>query len=139
MVHLYGGMDEPGLKIIDVFACHLRKKLAQATGSNHYIETVWGRGYRLRDPASMSAAKLVVPEDILARTMTRLGQEPLRNALSGKLTDHVPKLHRRSKRRIGACQLSWKKQLLRADRVVDPRPYPRVRSRLYGLLNADLS
>ena len=48
--HLYGGMDEPEIKIIDVFVCKLRKKLAQATGGNHYIETVWGRGYRLRDP-----------------------------------------------------------------------------------------
>jgi two-component system, cell cycle response regulator CtrA len=48
--HLYGGMDEPELKIIDVFICKLRKKLAQATGGNHYIETVWGRGHMLRDP-----------------------------------------------------------------------------------------
>ena len=47
--HLYGGMDEPELKIIDVFVCKLRKKLAQATGGNHYIETIWGRGYVLRD------------------------------------------------------------------------------------------
>ena len=47
--HLYGGVDEPELKIIDVFVCKLRKKLAQATGGNHYIETIWGRGYRLRD------------------------------------------------------------------------------------------
>jgi len=51
--HLYGGMDEPELKIIDVFVCKLRKKLAQATGGSHYIETVWGRGYVLRDPAPM--------------------------------------------------------------------------------------
>jgi two-component system cell cycle response regulator CtrA len=43
--HLYGGKDEPQLKIIDVFVCHLRKKLAQATEGKHYIETVWGRGY----------------------------------------------------------------------------------------------
>ena len=48
--HLYGGMDEPELKIIDVFVCKLRKKLATATGGDHYIETVWGRGYVLRDP-----------------------------------------------------------------------------------------
>ena len=54
--HLYGGLDEPGLKIIDVFVCHLRKKLAQATGGKHYIETVWGRGYRMRDPGRVSAA-----------------------------------------------------------------------------------
>jgi two-component system cell cycle response regulator CtrA len=47
--HLYGGMDEPELKIIDVFVCKLRRKLAQATGGSHYIETVWGRGYVLRD------------------------------------------------------------------------------------------
>ncbi|MGR3662119.1 MAG: response regulator transcription factor CtrA [Paracoccaceae bacterium] len=49
--HLYGGMDEPELKIIDVFICKLRKKLSQATGGQNYIETVWGRGYVLRDPA----------------------------------------------------------------------------------------
>lgn len=48
--HLYGGMDEPELKIIDVFICKLRKKLANATGGENYIETVWGRGYVLRDP-----------------------------------------------------------------------------------------
>ncbi len=49
--HLYGGMDEPELKIIDVFVCKLRKKLTTATGGENYIETVWGRGYVLRDPA----------------------------------------------------------------------------------------
>ncbi|WP_424833701.1 response regulator transcription factor CtrA [Ruegeria sp.] len=48
--HLYGGMDEPELKIIDVFICKLRKKLSNATGGQNYIETVWGRGYVLRDP-----------------------------------------------------------------------------------------
>ncbi len=48
--HLYGGMDEPELKIIDVFICKLRKKLSTATGGQNYIETVWGRGYVLRDP-----------------------------------------------------------------------------------------
>ena len=47
--HLYGGMDEPELKIIDVFICKLRKKIANATGGEHYIETVWGRGYVLRE------------------------------------------------------------------------------------------
>jgi two-component system cell cycle response regulator CtrA len=47
--HLYGGMDEPELKIIDVFVCKLRKKMAQATSGENYIETVWGRGYVLRD------------------------------------------------------------------------------------------
>ena len=48
--HLYGGIDEPEMKIIDVFVCKLRKKLAAATGSGSYIQTVWGRGYVLEDP-----------------------------------------------------------------------------------------
>ena len=48
--HLYGGIDEPELKIIDVFICKLRKKLEKASGGKNYIETVWGRGYVLRDP-----------------------------------------------------------------------------------------
>jgi two-component system cell cycle response regulator CtrA len=47
--HLYGGMDEPELKIIDVFICKLRKKLKMAA-DDHCIETVWGRGYMLQDP-----------------------------------------------------------------------------------------
>jgi two-component system, cell cycle response regulator CtrA len=55
--HLYGGMDEPELKIIDVFICKLRKKLSEATGGENYIETVWGRGYVLRDPASSNESK----------------------------------------------------------------------------------
>ena len=54
--HLYGGMDEPELKIIDVFICKLRKKLAAAADGKHYIETVWGRGYVLRDPMEGQAA-----------------------------------------------------------------------------------
>src|ERR1700716_654668 len=49
--HLYGGMDEPELKIIDVFICKLRKKLSHASSGKNYIETVWGRGYVLREPA----------------------------------------------------------------------------------------
>ncbi len=48
--HLYNGMDEPELKIIDVFVCKLRKKLSNATDNENYIHTVWGRGYVLRDP-----------------------------------------------------------------------------------------
>ena len=43
-------MDEPELKIIDVFICKLRKKLNTATGGESYIKTVWGHGYVLRDP-----------------------------------------------------------------------------------------
>jgi two-component system cell cycle response regulator CtrA len=54
--HLYGGIDEPELKIVDVFICKIRKKLAGATAGENYIETVWGRGYVLRDPAVRTEA-----------------------------------------------------------------------------------
>jgi two-component system cell cycle response regulator CtrA len=57
--HLYGGMDEPELKIIDVFICKLRKKLAEATEGDNYIETVWGRGYVMRDPVPEVAHRRV--------------------------------------------------------------------------------
>jgi two-component system cell cycle response regulator CtrA len=53
--NLYGGMDEPEIKIIDVFICKLRKKLANASGGKDYIETVWGRGYVLREPSEDEA------------------------------------------------------------------------------------
>ena len=55
--HLYGGIDEPELKIIDVFICKLRKKLATASDGENYIETVWGRGYVLRNPTEEAEAE----------------------------------------------------------------------------------
>ena len=55
--HLYGGIDEPELKIIDVFVCKLRKKLSTACEGDNYIETVWGRGYVLRDPQPTKGGK----------------------------------------------------------------------------------
>jgi two-component system cell cycle response regulator CtrA len=48
-------MDEPEIKIIDVFICKLRKKLANASDGKDYIETVWGRGYVLREPTEDEA------------------------------------------------------------------------------------
>ncbi len=63
--HLYGGIDEPERPTIDVFVCNLRRKLALATGGRHYIETAWGRGYVLRDPAAMAAPTLVAGQDNL--------------------------------------------------------------------------
>jgi two-component system, cell cycle response regulator CtrA len=59
--HLYGGIDEPEPKIIDVMICKLRKKLSAATGGDNYIETVWGRGYILRDPETVGE-----PEEVAA-------------------------------------------------------------------------
>ncbi|MBL8713751.1 MAG: response regulator transcription factor [Alphaproteobacteria bacterium] len=56
--HLYGGMDEPEVKIIDVFICKLRKKIEKITPEGgSCIETVWGRGYVLRDPTGATAGK----------------------------------------------------------------------------------
>jgi two-component system cell cycle response regulator CtrA len=52
---LYGGMDEPEIKIIDVFMCKIRRKLATASTGKDYVETVWGRGYLLREPEEVSA------------------------------------------------------------------------------------
>ncbi len=57
--HLYGEMDEPEAKIIDVFVCKLRKKLAAFTTSQNYIETVWGQGYLIRSSDKFTDAKLV--------------------------------------------------------------------------------
>jgi two-component system, cell cycle response regulator CtrA len=54
--NLYGGLDEPEPKIIDVFICKLRKKLAGASQGQNFIETVWGRGYVLREPTEQSIA-----------------------------------------------------------------------------------
>ena len=56
--HLYGGMEEPEQKIIDVFMCKLRKKLTNASGGKDYIETVWGRGYVLRHPTSRDGVEV---------------------------------------------------------------------------------
>lgn len=64
--HLYGGMDEPDLKIIDVFVCKLRKKLSQHLGGVNYIETVWGRGYMLRDQPDAPAVPPVSPDSVVS-------------------------------------------------------------------------
>ena len=72
LTHLYGGgAHEPELKIIDIFVCNLRKKLAQATGGNHYIETIWGRGYVLREPAPPNMKPLSGSRVLLRRSSPR--------------------------------------------------------------------
>ncbi|MBE1237923.1 winged helix-turn-helix domain-containing protein, partial [Phaeovibrio sulfidiphilus] len=66
--HLYGGMDEPDLKIIDVFVCKLRKKLAAFLDGETCIETVWGRGYMIRDPEQTPSASPEAPVAPVAGT-----------------------------------------------------------------------
>ena len=65
--HLYGGIDEPELKIIDVFICKLRKKLCDALDGENYIETVWGRGYVLKDSSEDSTAPMPTLGKILTQ------------------------------------------------------------------------
>lgn len=55
--HLYGGMDEPEIKIIDVFLCKIRRKIEKLDPSEEYIQTVWGRGYILKDLPIKESAK----------------------------------------------------------------------------------
>jgi two-component system cell cycle response regulator CtrA len=55
--HLYNERDEPQVKIIDVFICKLRKKLDAVSEGTNYIETVWGRGYVIRE-AELETARL---------------------------------------------------------------------------------
>ena len=77
--HLYGGMDEPEMKIIDVFICKLRKKLASASGGKDYIETIWGRGYVMRERlAQKDSGRNTLPTCHLSRNAS--GRFPCRAA-----------------------------------------------------------
>ena len=58
-------MDEPEMKIIDVFICKLRKKLAEA-GAPNVIGTVWGRGYMVRDAANHPMLATAAPQESAA-------------------------------------------------------------------------
>jgi two-component system cell cycle response regulator CtrA len=79
--HLYGGLDEPELSVIDTFVYRLRKKLVEATGGQHYIETEWGRGYVLRDPPDPAVAPQPKPQ-----WTPRRKAEVLEAVASGQIT-----------------------------------------------------
>lgn len=66
--HLYSGIDEPEPKIVDVFVCKMRKKLYDVSGGINYIETVWGRGYALRDPNEIPDSQRVLPDEIVSQS-----------------------------------------------------------------------
>ena len=57
---LYGGMDEPEIKIIDVSICKIRSKLSKA-GLPTVISTVWGRGYSVKDTGHEGSTITLVP------------------------------------------------------------------------------
>lgn len=46
--------EDTDIKIVDVNICHIRKRLQ---GSRYEIETVWGRGYRLKPEAKRAHLK----------------------------------------------------------------------------------
>ena len=69
--HLYGGMDEPELKIIDVFICKLRKKLANASDGRNYIETVWGAAMSCASRATRTSGSPHRPSRFERRGPTR--------------------------------------------------------------------
>jgi two-component system cell cycle response regulator CtrA len=69
--HMYGGMDEPALKIVDVFMCKLRKKISERTEGDGIIETIWGQGYVLRDPRAVVTSAPLAP-DALGFGVTQL-------------------------------------------------------------------
>lgn len=85
--HLYGGMDEPQLKIIDVFICKLRKKLATANDGVQHVHTTWGVGYVLRDEPQIARknarwshpdteAPVITPEPVVAEPPEAAGIKP---------------------------------------------------------------
>ncbi len=78
--HLYDGLDEPEAKIVDVFICKLRKKLANASGGKDYIETVWGRGFAMREAAGRSRRLAASPRKFVE---TFVDEDELLRAESG--------------------------------------------------------
>ncbi len=113
--HLYGGMDEPELKIIDVFICKLRKKLATASSGRNYIETVWGRGLRA---ARALAKRRPHPGLVSGRRWTKTGRTAPFLGLK-----HFPGLaaERRSTRLLpAAARKNWRQTKLYRGRTVSP-------------------
>lgn len=94
--HLYGGMDEPEMKIIDVFICKLRSKLAKRLGPVVYISTVWGRGYVLRDipvPDSLKSIEEKTTESYSQRIPNHVGfeKESANSTEDEQYSDKMPK------------------------------------------------
>ena len=90
MTHLYSGMDEPEMKIIDVFICKLRRKLADA-GAESLIGTIRGRGYVLRDPCAMPQASshAVIPQ-VSAHAMPQASSHPAMSQASSPSLPPIP-------------------------------------------------
>jgi len=122
--HLYGGEDEPEVRLIDTFVYHLRKKLAAATGGDHYIETEWGRGYALRDPHDPQKPKQWTP---------RRKAEALMAVMSGEITlEDALRRHQLTEEEFRAWQRAYEAHGLpglRSTRLQQYRPSPPPRPR----------
>jgi len=122
--HLYEGMHEPEFKVIDTFVYHLRKKLAEATGGQHYIETEWGRGYALRDPHDPQKPKQWTP---------RRKAEVLMAVMTGEITlEDALRRHQLTEEEFRAWQRAYEAHGLpglRSTRVQQYRPSPHLRPR----------
>jgi two-component system, cell cycle response regulator CtrA len=57
--HLYGSIDEPELKIIDIFICKLPSKLVENGAKGLSVDSVWGQGYILRKTRDYQALEKV--------------------------------------------------------------------------------
>src|SRR6516162_4553305 len=121
--HLYEGMHEPEFKVIDTFVYHLRKKLAEATGGQHYIETEWGRGYALRDPPDPAVA----PQRKLQWTPRRKA-ELVEAVKSGKMTlEEACRRHQVTEEEFSAWRRLYDSHglpALRTTRTQQYRPRP---------------
>jgi two-component system, cell cycle response regulator CtrA len=56
LTQLYLLEDEPHSRVIDAYICRIRREIARLGGDADLIETVWGRGYMMRDAALVPAA-----------------------------------------------------------------------------------
>ena len=121
--HLYRGVDEPEMRLIDTFVYHLRKKIAEATGGQHYIETEWGRGYVLRDPPDPAVA----PQRKLQWTPRRKA-ELVEAVKSGKMTlEEACRRHQVTEEEFSAWRRLYDRHglpALRTTRTQQYRPRP---------------
>ena len=121
--HLYRGVDEPEMRLIDTFVYHLRKKIAEATGGQHYIETEWGRGYVLRDPPDPAVA----PQRKLQWTPRRKA-ELVEAVKSGKMTlEEACRRHQVTEEEFSAWRRLYDSHglpALRTTRTQQYRPRP---------------
>jgi two-component system, cell cycle response regulator CtrA len=104
--HLYGGLDEPQPKIVDILVCTLRKKIAQATGGSHYIETVRGCGYVLREPVTMPAATPVTDRQDLSACVNEVGKGAAAECTVGRACRPRPQAARQpdqTERQLSIC------------------------------------